>query len=371
MFKSYKKFIIFSLLIPLPFIFILFTLLYIRDPFWFFHKPWFREESFMRDMRMQARGIILYKDFNSVILGTSMLENTSAKEASEKLGGKWMNLSLSGSTFALRSVVLDYLFKHKDIKNIIYSLDIRESNNLDMPKDKNFLALYNDKINSLFGVYLSNHFIICALTFSKKDRCIGKNDLDTLINWGIESKNNFGGFEKWSKEWLESKNFQNEILKAQDFQPNFNIDITDFKKYTEKYLLSFIKKHQQTQFYLVVPSYSRLNYRKLSYGEYHNKNSELFSNYYAIISWLIKETSKYPNVKIYGFDDLDYANDIRNYKDPVHYNTDMNSMQLDAIKNNTHILTPQNMDEYLKKMEEKIRNYDLTPFIEYIKKQEN
>lgn len=48
----------------------------------------------MKDMRMQARGLILYKDFDSAIIGTSMLENTSAKEANKKLGGNWINLSL-------------------------------------------------------------------------------------------------------------------------------------------------------------------------------------------------------------------------------------------------------------------------------------
>ncbi|ELV8017581.1 hypothetical protein QND80_001710, partial [Campylobacter jejuni] len=87
----------------------------------------------MKDMRMQARGLILYKDFDSAIIGTSMLENTSAKEANKKLGGNWINLSLGGSTFALRAVILDYLFKHKDIKNIIYSLDIRALNELETP----------------------------------------------------------------------------------------------------------------------------------------------------------------------------------------------------------------------------------------------
>lgn len=86
-----------------------------------------------------------------------------------------------------------------------------------------------------------------------------------------------------------------------------------------------------------------------------------------MLKWFIKETSQYPNVKIYGFDDLDYVDNIANYKDTSHYNIDMNSMQLDAIKNNTHILTPQNMDSYFNTMEEKIRNYDLKPFIKKAK----
>ncbi|HEH4505923.1 TPA: hypothetical protein SHD90_000329 [Campylobacter coli] len=365
---THRKFVFFSLLIPLPFILILLILLYMRDPFWFYHKPYFREESFMKDMRMQARGIILYKNFDSAIIGTSMLENTSAKEANDKLGSKWVNLSLGGSSFALRSIILDYLFKHKNIKNIIYSLDIRSLNNLEKPKDKNFLALYNDNVIKLFKIYLSSRFIGCALTFSKKEKCIGKNNLDTLTNWWTQEQKHFGDFKKWNKEWWQDNFFQNEILQAEDFKPNFNIDISDFKSYVEKYILTHVKKNYNTQFYFIVPSYSRLNYRKLSYGEYYNKDSELFSKYYAILSWFIKETKKYPNVKIYGFDDLDYADNIANYKDPAHYNIDMNSMQLDAIKNNTHILTPQNMGEYFNTVEKKIRDYDLTPFINYIKK---
>ncbi|EDP6280363.1 hypothetical protein FW070_08035, partial [Campylobacter jejuni] len=211
MFTSNKKFILFSLLCPLPLILILFTLLYIRDPFWFFHPPYFRKETYMKDMRMQARGLILYKDFDSAIVGTSMLENTSAKEANKKLGGNWINLSLGGSTFALRAVILDYLFKHKDIKNIIYSLDIRALNELETPKDKNFISLYNDKTIDLFKLYLSSRFINCAIFFSKKEKCIGKDNLDTLTNWFLENKNQFGGIEYWSKEWWHDKNFQNEI----------------------------------------------------------------------------------------------------------------------------------------------------------------
>ena len=74
-------------------------------------------------MRQQAAGIINNYEFDSIILGTSMLENTSAKEAGEKLGGKFMNISLSGSNFYERSFVLEYALRKKEIKKIIYSLD--------------------------------------------------------------------------------------------------------------------------------------------------------------------------------------------------------------------------------------------------------
>ena len=83
-----KRFCIVALGIPL-FVGILIILsLYFYDPFLLYHKPYFREEKFSSDMRMQAKGIIKHYDFDSYILGTSMLGNTSAKEAKEKLGGE-------------------------------------------------------------------------------------------------------------------------------------------------------------------------------------------------------------------------------------------------------------------------------------------
>ena len=57
--------------------------------------------------------------------------------------------------------------------------------------------------------------------------------------------------------------------------------------------------------------------------------------------------------KIYGFDTLDYADDIASYRDFIHYNVDMNSLHLDSIKQGKHILDSNNIDSYLKVMEDK------------------
>lgn len=98
--------------IALPLCFLaLCALLWLYDPFMFFHKPLFREQTYHSDMRIQARGIIDFTEFDSVILGTSLIKNTSAKEAGEKLGGKWVNLSLDGSTFKERATCCSIYFK--------------------------------------------------------------------------------------------------------------------------------------------------------------------------------------------------------------------------------------------------------------------
>ncbi|HEG0496238.1 TPA: hypothetical protein SB541_000155 [Campylobacter jejuni] len=366
---SYKKWVFLVLLFPIPIIFILIMLIYFYDPLQLYHKPFLRNITFSSDLRVQAAGIINNYNFDSVIIGTSMLENSSKEEANKKLEGQWVNLSLSGSYLNERSVVMKYLFNKKNIHQIIYSLDVFTLN-YPLNKDtSNFDYLYNDSFVNPLRLYLNfknPKFIICALTNSTKEKCVGKYDLENVTKWIIRKHIAFD-FKNWD---FKDKKLVKAILNAQKFNPKYNINIETNKKYIDTKLLDFIKAHPNTQFHLIIPTYSRMLYRILflDKGYYYNKNSILFSKYQAILKWLIKETSKYPNVKIYGFDDLSYADNIANYKDPVHYNIDMNSMQLDAIKNHTHILTPENMDKYFKIMEEKIKNYDLNPFLIYIKK---
>lgn len=360
----YKKWLILSLLSFLPFLFILVILLYLYDPFCFFHKPYFRKDTFNEDIRVQSKIIIDRYHFDSVILGTSMLENTPAKKSSELLGGRWINLSMAGGTLDARSVILNYLFKHKDIKQIIYSIDAFTLNSTKETR-QTFEFVYTDyNFLTPFKIYLNfkkPKYILCALSFSKDERCVGR-ELENLLKWKQERLD--GVFE----ERLDYATMQ-AIQNMQEFKPQTNINIDENQKYIQNYLLTFIKNNPQTQFHLIIPNYSRIIYRMyLQNGYYNNVDSSLFSRYRAVLKWLIVEIQKYPNAKIYGFDDLNYSDDLRNYIDAPHYRPDMNLKQLEAIKSQSHILTPQNMDSYFEIFEEKIRNFDTRPIREFVKK---
>lgn len=342
------------------------ALLYIYDPLQIYHKPYFREITFLQDSRIQIKGIIKNYDFDSFIWGTSMLENTLAKEAEQKISGKWVNISSGGFVFNERAIVLDYMFKNAKPKNIIYSLDIGHLVINHSNDTKNFDFLYdNNELNDL-KVYLNKKTISCALRFSTSEDCVGKKDLENLISWlwarDIEHNARFGGIHKWleNKDNGQIKDTIKELANMSSpprYNPKpFKDSIQSNQKYLEENLLVFVRQNPSVKFSIVIPTYSRLFYRL---------NDEIQPKAKVILKWLVSQNL--PNMKIYGFDDLDYADDIANYKDLPHYNIDMNSMQLDAIANGTHILTPQNIDSYLATMESKIKNYDITPLIEQIK----
>ncbi|CAM2839982.1 hypothetical protein [Helicobacter burdigaliensis] len=369
----YKKWILYVLFLPLPLVITLLALLYVYDPYQLFHKPYFREKAFFDNKRIQNRGIIKNQSFDSIIIGASILENTSILEANHKLGGTWINLSLPSATLSERNLFLNYAFRYKKIKNIIYSIDSFAMVNPEFqPIDTtSYNFLYNSNFLDDFRPYFSRRFIMCALTFSNEKKCIGEHkNLNYEPAWF--NPNRFGGFYNWIIDTKTSPNDKNTLFNAITspikFQSPKTNNIQTQTNLINIFLVDLIKKNPQINFYLVIPTYPRIHYKISVSDVYPNQDGSLFYKYSTILKWLITEMQKYPNVKIYGFDTLNYADNLKNYSDSVHYDKSMNSMQLDAIKNGTHILTPQNMDEYFKIMEEKIRNYDLKPLIEQIKK---
>ncbi|MDY4426301.1 MAG: hypothetical protein SPE20_02945 [Helicobacter sp.] len=358
---SYFRFIVYSFAFFILLSFLSLGLIYFYDPMQIFHKSFLKEERFFGEMRLGARAIIRHYNFDSYILGTSMLQNTSAKEANRKLGGNWVNISPAASTTKERGIILNYLFRYQNPKTLIYSLDAFSD---EVSTKPNFQLLYDESLLNDFEAYLNDRFIICTLTFSQKEKCIGKENLETLLQWIREEKHQkrLGGFENWIK--YNPDIFKQESLKSlpQSKPVEFDLDRIDVSKeqeLLETFLLSFIKKYPNTQFHLILPPYSRLHFKI---------NPKAFIEQKKITYWLFEQTKDLKNVTIYGFDTLDYADDIENYAgDTIHYNIDMNSLQLDSIQNKKHILTPDNIESYFDIFEQKIQDYDLTPLINIIK----
>ena len=200
-----------------------------------------------------------------------------------------------------------------------------------------------------------------SIFFERRMRRGGGGGLEGLTFWKNEPSHykRFGGFQKWLEN-RDNDQIKETIKKLENLKtiPVFEIKNNEKewhlrKSFFQKNILDFAKKYPQTQFHLIIPTYSRLYY------VLDNKAGE----FAYFIKWLVLETNNLKNVKIYGFDEGDYADDIANYKDLTHYHFKMNSIQLSAIQNKSNVLTPQNIDAYLKTMQEKIKNYDIKPFL--------
>lgn len=348
---------------------------FIFDPWQIFHQPWFRERVFVNNARYQNAGIINSYDFDSVIIGNSMAENFSAKEASEQLGDKFVNISFAGSFFSERAIILNYLFYKKNIKNVIISLDHLPyvgvgQFNKEIPPEK-FDFLYNRNPFDDFRIYFDVNLFQCwNLTESCWEELPGvrKNSLEELYPWYPYYVKAFGGTKAWCywstksapfKDFLlQIINVSKEIEKGHDvpWKKKFllNCKINGWTTF-DAYILPFVKENPDTQFYLFIPPYSRLWYAMQE--QYY---TGYFQSYLSFIEHIVQVASSYPNVLVFGFDDMNFTADIANYKDQSHYHKDINSKLLQLMSEHTNVLTNDNIEHYIKKITELAHTYDLT-----------
>ncbi|MFC1546022.1 hypothetical protein ACFL4I_01210 [Pseudomonadota bacterium] len=347
----------------------------IYDPLHIFHKSWVTEKDRIHgDMRVQAAGIINNYNFDSFIIGTSMLKGSSAILVSEKLGEKFVNLSPNGASISERRYITEYALKKKKIKSVIISFDTGLDQNLIVSNPKfpvsKFNYLYDEASLNDLKAYWNYKFVGCLASFSTSTYCLGnKRTIQRPVEWfdKLNKRNqNISGIENW----VHNKKGRGKAIHSR-VQRHIKRPIASEKEYKEKLelsqeiiersLFSSIESHKGVEFYVVFPPYSRF-----LYSLWKNKNPYKFLLYKETLRYFVKEGSKYKNLKIYSFDDMQYLDDLNNYRDMRHYNTDMNEMMLDAIANGKHLITIENVDAFLEVINKMSGDYNLNQELDYL-----
>lgn len=349
---KYKSLIFITILIPITAFAIFMTTAYIRDPLQLYHKNWFGTPKLVDNMREQAYGLIHHYDFDSVIIGSSMLENTSAQEASRLLGGKFINLSLSGAIEYEKAEILNFAIKRKKIKHIITSLDTYFSGNKKYEKDYP-AGLYTG--TPRIKAYLNQRYFYCILKGKKTPECIGtEKDFDHPNYWAdnLEFKDKFGNYTKWSaiKQFVFSEE-----------QAQYPTTELIRKNWRDTYI-SLVKNNPQTQFSFIVPPQTLFKFAVLEH-----RRDPFLKHYKDALQYLIKELQNEKNVSFYWFYDTKFPKDVRFYKDQEHYSAEVNSFILKAVAKKSHCLTSKNFDKKFNNFERKISEFNLTPYLKNIK----
>ncbi|MDO2408182.1 hypothetical protein [Campylobacter magnus] len=303
-----------------------------------------------------------------------MLVNTSAQESSKVLGGKFINISIEGSRFAERRLILDYIFeKNKKINTVITTFDSEFVSTLhnfsyltikqwDMIYDKNWVNDYNIYVNKTFLPYIFSTFF--KLISGKEVSCENR-DFDRPASFFAESEHLLGGIKNFVKNDYnlnETKSAVEKIKNKQISKDELNPkDLALIKELFDKDVIEPIKNHQDTEFIMIIAAYSVV---KSAIAFQTNPAGAKLQKYF--LKYLLNQNL--PNLKVYGFDDMGFTDDIANYVDLGHYSKDINSKMLDWIAQKKGILTTQNFDEYWDKYEQKSKAFDLSKFLEELQK---
>lgn len=336
------------------------TVVYIVDPLQLFHRAKDENRPLDGDMRAQAAGILNTFDIDSLIIGSSMLQNTSASEASAKLGGKFFNISFGGAHYVERSAILKKALR-KNIRNVIYSLDDFYINCFQRDNHMPYF-LYDDSIINDFKYYATLKNIKRLFNINT---WLIQPDHDHPTAWFTHPnfRARFGGIEHWveHKDRRLNRFMSQDLPKAAKSSSNATRhEVHDpakeklAKEHIDKNLLDIIKGHPETNFYFIFPPYLRYEFTNML------KNTpEDFFLHQEIIRYIVEKTKDNKNIHIYGFEDQDFLDDAANYMDFQHFHPKFNSLFLDAIAEGRHELTPENVEDYLKRCEQKAWDYDI------------
>ncbi len=350
---------------------------FIFDPWQLFHQPWLRKPTFISNSRFQNAGLINNYDFDAAILGNSMAENFSAHEASQVLSGTFVNLSMAGSLFSERQIVLEHLFRRKKIKQLVISLDhlpyVKAGQyNHDMPPEQ-YAFLYNWNPLDDFRLYFDVKLFRCW-NFMEKNSCWQEipgaarvKSIEELYQWFPYYVKAFGGtgaWCSWSRQSPPFKAFLEEIIRvaaetAKGKQDRWSDEFiaecrhNSFSAF-EQHILPLIKAHPETKFLLFFPPYSRLWF---AMQEQHYVG--YYQSYVFFIEDVTKSVATLPNVLLFGFDNQPFTADISNYKDQSHYHKNINAQILHLMARKNGMLTEDNLEAYLQESKELAGSYDL------------
>lgn len=336
-----------------------FPLWYI-DPFKLFHKPFLCKEQFYEEMRYNAKYIIDTIEFDNLILGSSNMLNTSSKQAGELFGGKFINISILGSNFKQRKILLDYVLTRKEPKIIISTIDAYILADLALlnTSAKGWGEIYDQNIKNDFSVYLNTKFLTKIykdffINIFSSPNCIKSQNLDNAA-LGIEI--NSSGLEIFSKQAKLIEQVKSALIP----QP-INItqkEIQEIKTNINEYLLSPAKKLKNTKFILLIPPYF------VALNAINAQSQKSFDVQQEIIKYILENKSE--NISVYSFDDMDFTTNAKNYTDLGHYTKQIDKKILALIAQNKGKLTKENFVDLSHKNKEKALNFNLTKFLQEI-----
>ena len=245
---------------------------------------------------------------------------------------KSINGYVSGGNYLDFEVLFQKLLSTKSIKHIVYSFE-------PFWIEPRFQELHLDTQNVfLRSISWSFKTILNYLGIKK---CGGKN---SLFGWSYRWDQ--PEFQKAQKEFCV-KAQQIELFQNFEEQKISEEQKVTFVKIIDEHILPHVLKAKNKTFHFVIPPYSFIRFLE----------TQLTLQYVYLQRLLVEKLSNIENVKIYGFYDCDFVQNLANYYDSHHAQPDIVRFYFYCTKRNWHRLTLDNYNDYEKKMLDALRKF--------------
>ena len=299
---------------------------YIIDPYQQYRKATFYKLPYENEKELNA-GLAKNFEYDSVVLGTSMMQNFNITDLHNLLGfEKPIKLTMAGSSAYEQNIIFSTALRHQTIKNVLIGID--------------YLSYYGEiqrykHGSSSFPTYLYDGSLLNDYKYLVSSDTLGRS-FEVLFN---SKKDNWVYDYTKMYEWksrTQDKNLLTAIKKKWQERENFDRDAKEdekklvfLKKNFDYNIKPFIQNNKSIEFILFFPPYSILAYKI-----YEDRGQ--LNDFIKFKQYILNGLADFPNVKIYDFQFADEITfDLHKYYDLYHYNKDVSLWMLEQIKNGT------------------------------------
>lgn len=288
-------------------------------------------------------GIARNYEYDTVLVGTSMIQNTDVKECNELFGCDMVRLPYSGGTCYNMKTILDVCFDSGNtIKTVYWELDeFQLFSSHDAPRYPLPEYLYGEDhwqdVSYLLNLDIFYHYTLNSVlgTLRGEQQLVAREG-ETFT--GDFSK--AGALRSYARPELSIE--QTAITSYQD-----KVDLN-----LENNIIPLIEENPETEFVFFMVPFSIL------YWDNEVRQGTFDATMYGV-EYAITRLLEYDNVRIYFYHDAwEIVTNLDNYKDYSHYGPWINSWMTQAISADEGRLTKDNYHTVLNEMYNYIKAYD-------------
>ena len=315
------------------------------DPFYHYHAPLPGMKAVLEERDYEVIGTIDHFNYDSVLLGDSLVENTNTAILTEYFDVTAIKAIRAGGSNADILFYLDRAYEKQDLKKVFYCIDkaaLVADTKVTFPENDYYYLVDKNPLND--WKYLWN-----------KDVLLKKIPLQLAYNTVLDYNEN----EAYA--WYSTKTFSKEAMLTH-YEPeaafNDSQPVPDTFYENLSLLKTEIESHPETEFYLFYPPVSMLWW-----------DSELRAGNLDADLEILKELSAAfvdcPNVRLYGFYNADEYIQLDRYMDVVHFSPEVNHAMYEDMKDSLYLMNADTVDEDLEQLREKVLAFSSEEITEY------
>lgn len=309
-----KKFILLTVLFSFLILCCIIIVNYIVDPFFQYR---IKDNRYLLNPQFLNAGIIKHYDYNTAIIGSSMVQNIDLSALSKRNDVKSIKLTLGGLNLSELEVLYSNLDKKK-AKTIIINIDFSLFN-------KNLEKETNRFPNYLFGSSIADNlrYLLsyeASIRYTPVDIGLGlymNNISQEKIPDKINSRISICDIGNY-KDKIICNDTDNLLFK---YRVSFGVSYMEtdsmderMDSNLEKVFSNFdLDGNPDIEYIFILPPYSALYW-------YHTRINNYYTNFMRFAYRFLHETEKHRNARIICFYDIDEITNLDNYIDITHFN---------------------------------------------------